>query len=84
MSEPVAIVTALIVERPHCFSCLSEKAGLATGELQEVIDRIEGTFVVHSARDLPPMRNSDRRDLPRTPVVMTLAAASARWMSARR
>jgi hypothetical protein len=51
VSEPLAIVTALIVERPHCFSCLSEKAGLTTGELQEVIARIGGTFVVHSARD---------------------------------
>lgn len=44
--DRVAVIAALIVERPLCASCIGSKADIATGELPSYLHRIGSTFAV--------------------------------------
>jgi hypothetical protein len=42
----MAVIAALIVERPLCAQCISSKANIATGELPGYLHRIGSIFAV--------------------------------------
>ena len=46
MPEVTAIVTALILERPVCFECLSEKTGATRTEIAQALREMEGALVL--------------------------------------
>jgi len=51
MSETTAIVTALIIERPLCVSCISAKAGLTERGVNAALARVETVLVLHRRDD---------------------------------
>ena len=46
MPKQTAIVTALVLERPLCFTCLAEKSGATRAEIANVLRRIAGTVTI--------------------------------------
>ena len=47
MTEQLALVTGLILERPLCFSCLGTKAEMASaGALETLLERIRHVWTV--------------------------------------
>jgi hypothetical protein len=51
MQERAALVTAIILERPTCMMCLSEKSGLSVAEVDATLLRIQGALRVHRVLD---------------------------------
>ena len=47
MPKLTALVTSLILERPLCFKCLSEKSGASRTQVAIALRDIEGTLVIH-------------------------------------
>ena len=41
MPERAALVTAIILERPTCLTCLSQKTGLSVAEIRATLVRIQ-------------------------------------------
>jgi len=51
MLQKMAIITALITERPLCISCIAAKAGESSAEaLEAVLDQIHKVLVLHRTR----------------------------------
>jgi hypothetical protein len=44
--DRIAVIAALIVERPLCAECISSKSNIATGELPGYLHRIGRAFVI--------------------------------------
>jgi hypothetical protein len=52
MPERLAVIAALIVNRPLCLSCIAPRANEpSTADLEQKIDRIAGILTVHRALD---------------------------------
>jgi hypothetical protein len=49
--ERLAVIAALITERPLCAACISDKSAIASGELPGYISRIGSVFAVHDQID---------------------------------
>jgi hypothetical protein len=49
--ETVAVIAALITERPLCAACISSKSAIASGELPGYLGRIATVFTVHDEID---------------------------------
>jgi hypothetical protein len=47
MQERAALVTAIILDRPTCMTCLSEKTGLSVAEVDATLLRIQRALRVH-------------------------------------
>ena len=47
MPEHAALVTAIILERPTCISCLSQKTGMSADNVGRTLERIEAALRVH-------------------------------------
>ena len=47
MPDSIASVTALILERPTCMSCLAEKSGYTSEEARIALEVIETVVTVH-------------------------------------
>ena len=47
MSDSIASVTALILERPTCMSCLTQKSGRTSEEARIALEVIETVMTVH-------------------------------------
>jgi hypothetical protein len=47
MQERAALVTAIILERPTCMTCLSQKTGLSVADVDATLLRIQGALRVH-------------------------------------
>jgi hypothetical protein len=56
--ERVALITALILDRPMCLECLSAKAAIPTEELIAILELIEAALAVH--RGVGPCRGCRR------------------------
>ena len=51
MPERGALVAVLIMERPLCVNCISEKSGMTTAETEALLTRIEGAVSLTRNRD---------------------------------
>jgi hypothetical protein len=51
MPERGALVAVLIMERPLCVTCISEKSGITIAETEALLTRIEGTVSLTLATD---------------------------------
>lgn len=49
--EKGALLAVLIMERPLCMTCIAERTGLETGEIQSLLARIGRTVAVSSSTD---------------------------------
>jgi hypothetical protein len=61
MIERVALITALILDRPVCLDCIAARAAMPLEEIVAILELIEGSVPVH--RDIRPCaacRNADR------------------------
>lgn len=47
MPERIAVVTTLIVERPMCLECVADRAGLATSEIETILQQIARGLELH-------------------------------------
>jgi hypothetical protein len=47
MQERAALVTAIILERPTCMTCLSQKTGLSVADVDATLLRIQGALRVY-------------------------------------
>jgi len=61
MIERVALITALILDRPMCLECITTRAAMSREEIIAIIELIEGGVTVHRAiRPCAACRNDDR------------------------
>ena len=61
MIERVALITALILDRPMCLDCITTRAGMSLEEIVAIIELIEGGVTVHhEVRPCAACRNDDR------------------------
>jgi hypothetical protein len=51
MAGQVAVVTAIILDRPSCRICIAEKSGLGTEDLDAALSTIHGVLHVHSTTE---------------------------------
>jgi len=49
MPELTASITALLIERPTCLNCLTDKSGAAPSAVIESLRRIEQVLTMHRA-----------------------------------
>ncbi len=61
MIERVALITALILDRPMCLECITTRAAMSREEIVAIIELIEGGVTVHhEVRPCAACRNDDR------------------------
>jgi len=46
-----ALLAVVIMDRPLCLDCISEKANLSTDEIQSLMTRVEGKVSLNRAMD---------------------------------
>jgi hypothetical protein len=51
MPERLPLVAGLILERPLCVTCISEKSGLTAAEIEPFLGRIANAIYVKSGTD---------------------------------
>jgi hypothetical protein len=51
MTNPAALITALILDHPLCIDCLATKSGLSDAELETAVTRIAQSLVLRRRPD---------------------------------
>jgi ribosomal protein S27AE len=51
MADGIAIITALILDRPTCGDCIATKSGVDGSAIDALIERIEVVMAMHRSRD---------------------------------
>lgn len=51
MPEKATVLVRLLLERPVCGPCISEKAGMAVADIEPLLTRISQTIFVKSGTD---------------------------------
>jgi hypothetical protein len=49
MPKLAALVTALVLDRPMCFTCLGEKSGATRSAIAAALRAVDGTLAIHVA-----------------------------------
>ena len=52
MPEYAALIAILIIDRPLCVTCISDKSGLSANQIESYLDRVRRTVSVERGIDL--------------------------------